>query len=646
MQPGVNNRFQKEHKILIAILLLALVNGLIYVIILPPWQHYDEPNHFEYLWLWAERGAKPQQGDYDSEMRRDVARSMIEHDFFPAGAALPDLTSEKPWIGSYSQFSEPPLYYLLGSIPLRILPSDNVDFQLYAARLVSLILFISTILAGYGLVTEITPPHHPLRFLVPLTMALLPGFVDLMTAVNNDVGAVAVFSFFLWGCIRLVRRGPSWQTLLWVVITSALCLITKRSVYIALPILGVALLFAILRGKYRILVWGLMILAAFVGFVAVFSWGDAALWYRDTAQNYPTRSLESSTPVGKAAFRLTIDSEDPNLKLVQIIPPESASQLSGKTVTLGAWLWASQPLEVNSAQLRVYDGSQSFGGRVRITENPQFFAVSFKPQGNTQRAWVVLDPGVKHEDTNPIEIYFDGIILAEGTYPTDQAPLFDKNGSSGTWGNLPFENLLRNPSAESSWLYLRPWADKLLSILFSDFPGQERFSLVVYTLLDLSSVGWFYQNAVERLMRTFWAKFAWGHVSLIGAKPYRVLFLISLFSLMGIGIAFWQRRKRLTELPWDIFFLLGITFVPVWGLALVRGSGYIFSGWGAFVVARYIYPVIIPSVLILASGWLVWLNLLEKWLHLSGYYKYIIYIGGFLVLDVLSLISIWSYYQV
>jgi len=33
------------------ILVLALANGLLYLVLVPPWQHYDEPTHFEYAWL-------------------------------------------------------------------------------------------------------------------------------------------------------------------------------------------------------------------------------------------------------------------------------------------------------------------------------------------------------------------------------------------------------------------------------------------------------------------------------------------------------------------------------------------------------------------------------------------------------------------
>ena len=68
MQPGSQHRFLNEHTILIAILLLALVNGLFYVFIVPPWQHYDETNHFEYIWLLADRGGFPNPGDYDTGM--------------------------------------------------------------------------------------------------------------------------------------------------------------------------------------------------------------------------------------------------------------------------------------------------------------------------------------------------------------------------------------------------------------------------------------------------------------------------------------------------------------------------------------------------------------------------------------------------
>jgi len=378
--------------------------------------------------------------------------------------------------------------------------------------------------------------------------------------------------------------------------------------------------------------------------LAVTSWGDAALWYRDTPQNSATRAALPETPEGQLAFRLSIQPGDPPAKLVQILPTDIARDMSAQPYTLGAWIWASQPVEINSAQVKVFDGKQVFAEKILVTETPQFFALAFSPQGNTQRTWVLLQPSISLDIQNPVEIYYDGVVLAEGEFPVDQVPRFDKEGSSGTWGGIPFENLLRNGSAENSWFYLRPWADALGAMIFSDFKEQESFSLIVYTLVDWPSSGWFYRAVMERLFRTFWAKFAWGHVPLIGAKPYRILLFPALISIFGVAVAFWQRRKRLSEQPWDALFVLGVPLVLVWGMAFVRGGSYIFRGWGSFVVARYTYPVIIPTILIFATGWLVWLELVEKKLNLPSWGKYLVYAGGFLILDVLSLISIWSFY--
>ncbi len=58
------------------LVLLGLVYGLLYVFLIPPWQHNDEPGHFEYVWLIANRPGWPHAGDYDPDMRR----AMLEID--------------------------------------------------------------------------------------------------------------------------------------------------------------------------------------------------------------------------------------------------------------------------------------------------------------------------------------------------------------------------------------------------------------------------------------------------------------------------------------------------------------------------------------------------------------------------------------
>ena len=159
----------------VLVLSFALAHGLLYLIMVPPWQHYDEPGHFEYAWLIANRGQLPQPGDYDQAMRREVAASMLEHDRFRVSSFHPSLLiTDKPvWI-AIPQLKHPPFYYMLVSLPLRIIRHADITFQLYVARSVSLILYLLSIWIAWRLVGDLTALGNPLRWAVPGMMALLP----------------------------------------------------------------------------------------------------------------------------------------------------------------------------------------------------------------------------------------------------------------------------------------------------------------------------------------------------------------------------------------------------------------------------------------------------------------------------------------
>ena len=262
------------------VLLIALCQGALYLALLPPWQHYDEPTHFEYAWLSANRALLPQTSDTDRAMRRELAASMLEQQFYWNLAQPTLFDDKKPVDVGVSELGHPPGYYLLVGLPLRLVRHLDMVSQLYVARSVSVLLLLVSIAATAGLMRELTPPGHDLRWAVPLALALLPTFVDLMTAVNNDVGAVAVFSIFVWGAARTIRRGLNWRRIVWLFATAALAAFVKNTAAVALALAPLAVLVAfwLRRGwRWRWLfagVAGCILLAV----PLLFSWGDAAFW--------------------------------------------------------------------------------------------------------------------------------------------------------------------------------------------------------------------------------------------------------------------------------------------------------------------------------------------------------------------------------
>jgi hypothetical protein len=628
-----------EYLLLGGVLLVALVHGLIYLFIMPPWQHYDEPTHFEYAWLIANHPGLPKPGDYDQSMRREVALSMIEHGFFRDGNINIDLNAqEQPIQIGYPQLDDPPFYYLLVSLPLRLAKSWNVTQQLYLGRFVSLILFLVTIFAAWGIGKEITPPGNQLRWILPATVALVPAFADLMTSVNDDVGAIALFSLFLWGSVRIMKRGFSFFGLWWVVVTAALCYFTKSTVYLSLALLPLVFLAAILSRSRPWMAWSALAIMLFFGLFAVVSWGDAANWYRSTDQEGPTRIQNSKATLGEHVFQLEAYagvSPSWNQPLYQPIPQKTVQELRGKTITLGAWIWASQPADVPTPQLR--DGKRSYGQSITVSSAPKFYAFHVEIPEDIGRLWITIDPGADNSGKN-MRLYYDGLVLADGAYPVDRSPVFyDSAADRGEWGGVGFVNLLRNPSAEFAGLRIRTWFDDLGTKIF---PLYNRPSFFLSYLTDWIGVNWHYKAVGARLFRTFWGKFGWGDISLMGHKPYRVILI---FTLAGIlGALFGIPRFR-SSLPGNVLFVFFLAILGIFLLAFFRGANHITTNWFYLPVARYIYPAIIPTILVLCIGWWEILRGAGQVFRLPKWGQYGLYFGLFLFLDIFSLISIYRF---
>jgi hypothetical protein len=589
-------RFPRE---LLIALFIATVHGLLYVFIVPPWEHYDEPAHAEYAWLIANKTPRPTEADVDRDMRFMFVRSMADSGFYADRGSMPafDLAGPTPSIG-YSQLGDRPTYYWLAAVPMMILRDQPIETQLRGARMVSLLLLLITVTCAWGVSITVSPPQilvpldekrvlrigeagHPLRWLVPCGAALLPAFVDLMTAVNNDAGAIAMFSLFLWGSMRLLKK-RSWINALWVALSAIAAAAMKSTALFALPLGVLVFVLAFVPGRLRWAAFAAMPLLALIGMLVVFAGGDPAFWYRNASQDTPMRcdglACGGQLSAGQHAFTLA-----PAAESIQLIPQEEVARLQGRPATLGAWLWSevTQTVQMPALRFTFYgqpDAPVLATQAVTIGPQPTWHSYKMDVPAGVKYGVVTLQPG--HASGT---VFMDELVLVAGDQTLD------------TPANLAaMPNAIRNGSAEQGWPWLRPWAHARITNLFSD-PLRYNYLL---SPLDPAGAGHYYALSAQLLFETFWARFSWAQV----AAPPAVFTLLALFTAGSIALTLlmWPRWRRWLRL--DHAVVLSLALLALWALTFMRGTPLL-DVLTFLNVARYTYPAIIPALVLLLLGW-------------------------------------------
>lgn len=232
------------------LLLLAgylLLAGL-YAAQVPPWQAPDEPAHYNYIRQLA-AGHLPimQAQDYNEAYRAEI----VSAGFAPPYSIEP-LTYED-W--------QPPLYYLLQT-PLFML----FDGALLPLRLFSIVLGAGVVLAAYATARQIWPDQAWLALTATAFIAFLPQHVAMLATVNNDSLAELLIAVLLWLLLLATARHPAARpavaeaetgarSRLWLLsgIVLGMGFLTKATVYIMAPVVGLALLTTFWRRWHALL---------------------------------------------------------------------------------------------------------------------------------------------------------------------------------------------------------------------------------------------------------------------------------------------------------------------------------------------------------------------------------------------------------
>jgi hypothetical protein len=290
----------REARVVAALLVgLALVRGVLYCAVIPPWQAPDEFLHFEYAKLIAEKGRLVvTDADRSLPLQQAIIASLVKYDYWHVGYSLYPVDPVSPpqdfnaflGYGGRSQLYQPPLYYALAALCLWPFRAQDMAVQLYAVRLFSVILGAVTVFLAFLTARELFPEDRFLIIGVPAFVALLPMHAFISASANPDNLAKVIGSLAIYVLVRGLHRGFSWAGVAGIALLIVAAWYTKRTVLFIVPLALIALLLSLwgqplhsLLNRRR-LAWFLVVLAAGVGSGFLLWWRLRGLWDRFAAQ--------------------------------------------------------------------------------------------------------------------------------------------------------------------------------------------------------------------------------------------------------------------------------------------------------------------------------------------------------------------------
>lgn len=617
------------------ILTIAFLNGLLYTFLIPAWWRYDEPGHFEYVWIVLNKSALPSASDVDENFRRSLALSLEKYRYYEFVTPKLNLDSQEPVFIGIPQYVNLPLYYWYVSLPARLFPNADYAVQNYIIRVTTLGLMLASLWLTWKITRKITPEHHPLRWMAPLFLALLPGFVELMTSISDDAGAVFTFSLFSYFAVHLIVDGFRWRNALGLFLSAGLCLLTKNTVWISVLLIGLVALFVLFRNRQGWISWAVLAVVFVAGLLLTTRWGDSASWAPTYGAGLPTRTQSADAVDGSYAISFSPQ----NQKIAQFLPSSAIRPARGKTVTLGAWMWAERPTEAILPRLLVTTPEETATrgslSPVSLSTQPQYFSVTFQVPHDAGRSWVFLAPFSDPASPNLPRVYYDSLVLVVGEL---SGPPLKLSGSTAHWNGQELPNLLRNPSAEKAWF------GSALEKHFGVLPIPIlNWSATLATIQDTEATGAFVERIRDQLLTTFWAQPAKNYVTLLGGrKTVLILYAITCLALLGFASAAWRKRK---QIHWPASFSLGVFALLLWFQTFIRGSSELYNP-DNFIVpfARYAAPAIAGTVLIICAGWQEAFAWLQKPLRISPQAGASLFIALMAGLNFFTLLSVINFF--
>ena len=585
------------------IFLLAWGHGLLWATVVPLWQAPDEPLHYEYACLLAEKGHLLTPADISPALQARILRSLATHRFWEyLGGSTPDPLpvtfgeAEDFWLSRAGTqvADEPPLYYLLPALICQVLP--GTEQQLWVMRAYSAVLSAGVVLLGWLTARELWPTRRTLSLAVAAWLGFQPMATFIGASVNNDSLANLGGAALAFTLVRGSRRGWNRSRLLALVALTVLLPLSKKSGLFGLPLTAVVLVVTARRTLSRRQRWcgALAVGGLVLGLAVLALWpvpGQAAAWGRRGTMRYDARTAVTAH---SGTWSLTLPALPPEQHawLVQTVPSNQVHRLRGQEVTLRFW---ARSAEAAQAQITIDDGRDETTQDVRLTPRWQPSELHHRVAADADRLRVLIAP-VAADEGSPAGFFddlslrcADGELLRNGPV---EAPKRRWEGWTAGYLRLPlwFSRGLFDPTSYDAASLKR--YGFYLAVTFGNFWGD-------YGWLTLPLPLWAY---VLPALATLGAAVGWRWAGQLLPEPW------------------WQRRA----LTW-----LGLQAVLVAAMVLLPMIGRVWQPQG-----RYLFPALVPLAVIFVLGWRGW-GLRLGWRH-----WWIVLVLGTALLDVGSLLGV------
>jgi hypothetical protein len=276
-----------EKTLLGLLLVMALVRGLLYAAIVPPWQAPDETGHFEYAWLLVQRGHIPTVDDLSPAFEQKQLASLYEwhYDEFigffrlPAGmpARLQDLPQSIFASGARTVFrGRFSLAYLWQALFLLPVYHQDLVLQLYVVRFSSVLLGVGTVWLAWKTFRELLPCSASLAAAMTALVVFLPQHTFISSAVGDGPLAELAAGLVFYAWARLFRHGIGVGEILGILLGTVVGLWSKPTTLFLLPFNVMALAMGLYHRRQQSWDWrhvayllGIFVVLFGIGWLAV-----------------------------------------------------------------------------------------------------------------------------------------------------------------------------------------------------------------------------------------------------------------------------------------------------------------------------------------------------------------------------------------